>query len=320
MNLKKVLGINQIFILSLLFILIPFSGVLIWYGADKIINETITITENNIKRKADKGLGTLENPYVIENRHIKTRQTYGMKIRDLSSYLVIQNCTFEARSVGLSIYSCYTGVGMSNTSLRMLRIRDNEFKDCTLRISSCFFLNFVNNSLNTNLYVVFDSCQYVTIVNNSFQNCKSYIHGWNFEFISNSFIHCPFVNLGGVGGENFTFCYNFLENSSLSLEISYCSIHHNTFQNSNSYAIMISYWDYGDNNKTFNSIHHNNFIDNIDPEGFSQAYDRAANNTWYDPNTLEGNYWRDYSGTGYYYIDGDAGAYDPYPLLTPVEI
>ena len=215
MNLRKILGINQIFILSLLFILIPFSGILIWYGAEKIINETITITEDNIKRKADKGSGTLEDPYVIENRHIKTKQTYGMRIVRLSSFLIIRNCIFEARNIGLDITSCYTDIGVSNTNLRMLRICNNSFEGCSLDIYNCYFLDIVNNSLNTDLLFSSVNCEYVTCINNTFHNYGLRFYGSNLEFKNNKFIFCTYVSF--KSGENITFCYNFLENSSLSL-------------------------------------------------------------------------------------------------------
>ncbi len=318
MNLRKILGTYQIFILSLLFILIPFTGILIWYGVDKSTNPTITITESNIKRIADKGSGTLEDPYIIENRHIKTRQAYGMRIGELSSFLIIRNCTFEARNIGLSISYCYNDIDTSNINLRMLRIYDNKFEGCSLSTYYCYFLDIVNNSLNTNLLLSSVECECVTYVNNTFHNHGLSFYGSNLEFKNNKFISCTYVSL--KSGENITFCYNLLENTSLGLETHYSYIHHNTFQDTNDYAIHISCWYYGDDNKTFNSIHHNNFINNIDPEGSSQAYDQAANNTWYDPDTLEGNYWSNYNGTGYYYIDGPANAFDPYPLLTPVEI
>ena len=63
----------------------------------------------------------------------------------------------------------------------------------------------------------------------------------------------------------------------------------------------------------FNIIHNNNFTDNM-YEGSSQAYDDGFRNTWYDTETMEGNYWSDYDGTGNYSIDGSAGSVDLYPF------
>jgi parallel beta-helix repeat protein len=67
-----------------------------------------------------------------------------------------------------------------------------------------------------------------------------------------------------------------------------------------------------------NSIHHNNFINN-NIGGISQAYSRdGINNTWYSPETKEGNFWDNWLGVGLYLIEGFSGSYDIYPLENPV--
>ena len=43
------------------------------------------------------------------------------------------------------------------------------------------------------------------------------------------------------------------------------------------------------------------------------AYDDGVENTWDSSYDEIGNYWSDYSGTGYYYINGTAGSIDHYP-------
>jgi len=61
------------------------------------------------------------------------------------------------------------------------------------------------------------------------------------------------------------------------------------------------------------SVHHNSFVSNND--GGLQACDITSSTIlWYDPDTVEGNYWSDWSGAGPYFIDSDAGNYDLYPL------
>ena len=63
-----------------------------------------------------------------------------------------------------------------------------------------------------------------------------------------------------------------------------------------------------------NLIYGNHFISNYDDSRWkSQAYDEGNNNKWYNPATLKGNYWSDFS-SGKYAIDGYADAKDPYPL------
>ncbi|OLS20764.1 MAG: hypothetical protein HeimC2_35820 [Candidatus Heimdallarchaeota archaeon LC_2] len=64
-------------------------------------------------------------------------------------------------------------------------------------------------------------------------------------------------------------------------------------------------------------IHHNNFINN-NAAGISQALDNGSNNQWYDFETMEGNYWGDWSGSGTYLLDGTANNEDPYPIGTQI--
>jgi parallel beta-helix repeat protein len=63
----------------------------------------------------------------------------------------------------------------------------------------------------------------------------------------------------------------------------------------------------------FNIIHHNIFISDL-ADGTPQAVDDCQNNTWYEKNTLEGNYYSDWLGVDSYSINGSAGSVDPYPL------
>ncbi|MHA1347699.1 MAG: right-handed parallel beta-helix repeat-containing protein [Candidatus Heimdallarchaeaceae archaeon] len=62
-----------------------------------------------------------------------------------------------------------------------------------------------------------------------------------------------------------------------------------------------------------NLIHHNSFIDN-NLSGTSQAYDSGINNTWYEKETLEGNYWTDLENNSFYKIDGETKNKDKCPL------
>ncbi len=83
-------------------------------------------------------------------------------------------------------------------------------------------------------------------------------------------------------------------------------IKYNLFEESEFYALTLGY------SSTENTIHHNAFINNNN--GKIQALDNGSNNTWYEVETEEGNYWSDYQGTGNYSIDGEANSYDLYPL------
>jgi len=96
----------------------------------------------------------------------------------------------------------------------------------------------------------------------------------------------------------------------------YNTITYNNFYHNTNYGIYIPY------TCTRNIIHHNNFWQNNGAaKGMTDGRSQACNddsNTWYDNAAKEGNYWSNWDGSGGYPIAGDAGAYDMYPLSTPV--
>ena len=54
----------------------------------------------------------------------------------------------------------------------------------------------------------------------------------------------------------------------------------------------------------------------LGPEGVNRSHveDNGVNNYFYSTALSEGNFWDNHNGTGYYYLLGTAGNYDPYPL------
>jgi parallel beta-helix repeat protein len=105
-----------------------------------------------------------------------------------------------------------------------------------------------------------------------------------------------------------------VDNGEDGLQIAYsanCSIHYNLFMKNYYYGVELI----GTTNCV---ISHNTFVDNDEAYGHvnPQGADDGNQNTWYDPSSLEGNYWFDYSGTGSYQIDG-SGLFDPFPLQSP---
>ncbi len=107
-------------------------------------------------------------------------------------------------------------------------------------------------------------------------------------------------------------------NIGISLENSdFCVITYNLLEENKHFGVFL------DPDSDDSIIHHNNFVANNLGCVFgitSQACDHGTTNTWYDTETLEGNYWDNWSGTGSYSIGGEAGASDPFPqneLLNP---
>ncbi len=96
----------------------------------------------------------------------------------------------------------------------------------------------------------------------------------------------------------------YLENSD------FCVVTYNLLEENRLFGVFL------DSDCDENIIHHNNFVDNNLGGIFgitSQACDHGTTNTWYDTETLVGNYWSDWSGTGNYLIGGEAGVSDPFP-------
>ncbi|MCG3224321.1 MAG: right-handed parallel beta-helix repeat-containing protein, partial [Candidatus Heimdallarchaeota archaeon] len=86
-----------------------------------------------------------------------------------------------------------------------------------------------------------------------------------------------------------------------------CLISYNLLQENIDYGVYLDY------TSGYNILHHNIFVDN-NQIGGSQAYDSGNNNTWYDVELLEGNYWSDLGTNCTYEIAGQAEAVDQYPL------
>ncbi len=98
----------------------------------------------------------------------------------------------------------------------------------------------------------------------------------------------------------------------------------NTISNSTNYGIFISSSSY--NRIYANFFLYNNGATDVYNSAHIQAYDAGSNNYW-NSTSGYGNYWSDWTspdanGDGIvdnpYKIDGSAGAYDYYPLTTPV--
>ncbi len=139
------------------------------------------------------------------------------------------------------------------------------------------------------------SCTYSVIINNTCNNNDYYG------------IYLRYSGSATVANNT---CSN---NNNYGIEFYYsnfCVVTYNLLQENGGYGIYLRY------DSDNNLIHHNIFEDN-NLGGTSQVFDDGTNNTWYDSETQEGNYWSDWSGTGSYAIDGEANSVDLYPLGEP---
>ncbi|MHA1187955.1 MAG: right-handed parallel beta-helix repeat-containing protein [Candidatus Heimdallarchaeota archaeon] len=199
----------------------------------------------------------------------------------------ITNQSFSQVSFGLAINNC------NNITVTNVSCSNIEYVGLICHNSTN--LHIINNTLtNNDAGISLGDCSFTIIRNNT---CIGNYYG-----------------IGITGCTNITVINNTINENSRGVDLSdseNCTFAYNLFKDNNYYAID------DDSSVGMNYIFYNNFIDNY-PGGSSQARDYQTANLWYNSATNEGNYWSDWIGSGPYYIDGNANAFDPYPLSDPI--
>ena len=231
------------------------------------------------------GDGTLAYPYIIENYGIDGNGgPYCIWIENTDVWFVIRNCTMW-NATNSTAEPWGTGIYLKNVTNGTL----------------------VNNNCYGNSYGISVSSSSNNYITNN--NCYGNSYGISVSSSSNNYI----TNNNCYGNYDGMLLWMSSNNN-----ITYNNFYHNTH-----YAIYITY------SSTGNTIHHNNFWENNGARkgvnGNCQACDDVGGNYWYDNTAHEGNYWSNWDGNGWgtpnaYPIDGGAGAYDMYPLSTPVTL
>ena len=303
------------------------------------------------------GTGTAEDPYLIEGYNITTTSTNGIYIYGTTKYFIVCNCYVDAERYGIFISNVADGTSTvisntcSNNSYYGIWLRSSG--SSTVSNNTCrnnngygillFYSNsstIVNNNCNNNYAGIWlEDSNYSTVVNNTCNyndfgillkvsgsatvannTCNSNSYGIRFGNSDYSTVANNTCNSNGYGGialsysDSLTVANNTCNNNDCGISLRYsdfCVVTYNLLQENVGYGIRL----YSSSDDNF--IHHNIFVDN-NLGGYSQARDDCANNYWYDPETLEVNYWSDWLGIGSYYIDGEAYSIDLYPLGEPV--
>ncbi|MFX1482656.1 MAG: right-handed parallel beta-helix repeat-containing protein [Promethearchaeota archaeon] len=175
-------------------------------------------------------------------------------------------------------------------------------------------LIIVNNTCNSNsgagIYL-FDSYESVLHGNDCELNSGSglVLQAWTCTITSNRFLNNKMDGLDVFGGFELEISWNtILSNDGYGVRMG-CSdsrFIHNILALNDDYGAHLS----GCNNVT---VHHNMFVNNNG--GGAQAYDQySSEGLWYDLTATEGNYWSDWDGIGPYYVEGNSGSCDIYPL------
>ncbi len=123
------------------------------------------------------GLGTTENPYLIENYLIVTSAQYGISIWNTSKFFIILNCYIEASRVGITISDC---ISWGTVSVMNNSCVSSEFDGISLR--ECSGAIVANNSCSSNINgIEILNSSNVTLSNN---NCFNNINHGIFIFES----------------------------------------------------------------------------------------------------------------------------------------
>ncbi len=235
--------------------------------------------------------------YINLDSTIIAEPVYGQLILVNCTNVTVRDQILNNATIGLFLYSCTYSVIINNTC-------SNNWDG--IYLSSSVSSTVTNSTCNNNVhgirlwYSVSSTVINNTCNNNTCNNNNN--HGIWLWFSDSSIVVNNTCNYNNNGYGNGIY---------LSYSVS-CVVTYNLLQENEGYGIFL---EYGSDN---NLIHHNTFVDNF-LVGTSQARDDGANNYWYDTETLEGNYWSDWSGEGSYSIDSAANSIDLYPLDELVE-
>jgi parallel beta-helix repeat protein len=326
--------------------LIEYSPILIWDDSDFVDyqfpgegsqSNPYRIENYNITTSVTNGIYILATTkhFVIRNCLISATHI-GINIENAArSTATIENCTIKGQFYGISISNSV------NVTIRDSTLSDNyvgiftSFSNQTLisnnrcvqnsvygmRISESDNCSIENNYLKQNRYGVylFES-EFCMIKKNLCLNndyAGIYCSFTDFStFIENSCINNFQDGIKITKGDNCilagnTISHNLIYGISISGS-SNCLITLNNISYNLNYGIYISHTYILSKD---NTIHHNAFIQNYRiTENQTQAWDEG-NSTWFDNINLEGNFWDNFNGSGWYLIDGPSLSYDEYPLL-----
>ncbi len=284
-------------------------------------HEPIIITnDKNFTDYGFPGLGTVEEPYIIENYNITTSNNEGIYINDTTKHFVIRNCYVDAESRGIQI----SYIAKGTASIIHNTCTNNDY-GIYLYSSSGIFLShssgviLTNNTCNNNYYGIWlwnsSSAMLTDSICSNNKGLGIRLHSSSSATLTSNtcnnnddgiYLHtCSGATLTSNTCNNNNYAFVLLNSSRLTLTNNVCN-------NNERRCILLNY------NLYDSIIHHNSFIDN-NLGGTSQAYDEGINNTWYEEETEEGNHWSDWRSKKPYLIDGDANATDPYPLNKNLE-
>ena len=313
--------------------------------AEKVDHEPIFIDGNTdllAQKTANNwsGTGESESPITIADYRIEFYDK-GITIRNVDLYFVIENCEtgdIDSQywaSTGIKLDNCTNGV-ISNSLAHMketgifiknsglITLNGTTVHDCTAGISveDSYYITISNNNFGWNDFVgvnITGSYQ-CTVYANSILSVPHF--GMMCICDTSTFIFDNNITSGGyLDDDEFEhigiYSYYSVNLAISETDVSDCAMGLE-MQNTDgawvwdcSFARTIEYGIYL-HDDTYNVTIVQNCI--IPTEGIT-AYDGGEANSWDDAYSEVGNYWSDYSGSGYYYISGPAESIDHFPNL-----
>ena len=281
------------------------------YGQLILVNCTNVTVRDQTLNNAGTGLFLYSCIYSTINNNTCSNNYHGFYLVSSVSSTVANNTCNSNGYLGIYLSSSGSSTVANNT--------------CNSNGEGIFLVSSVsstvaNNTCNSNGYlgIYLSSSGSSTVANNT---CSNNDYGFSlvssdYSTVANNTCNNNWYGIYLLDSSSSTVANNTCNNNwygILLYESDSCVVTYNLLQDNEVYGVYLRY------DSDNNLIHHNTFVHNY-LGGTSQAFDDCVNNYWYDTETLGGNYWSDWSGTGSYPIDGSAGAVDLYPLGEPVVI
>lgn len=221
--------------------------------------------------------------------------------------LILAECTnvtanyglFKNTTIGVQFGHCV------NSNLEYSVISNNSMAG--LALYSCSGCGSINNSFRSNFEgVLSHSTEKMTIAHNNLINNRRALYIWYTNY-SRFFNNTIKYALKAIYLEHNTHCdvfNNTVMSSNIGIDLwfsEYCKIISNKVFNCSQVGIRL----------TANSRNNRVYYNLLGCNGLN-GEDHGLSNTW-DDGSSQGNFWSDYSGTGWYEIEGTAESYDRYP-------
>lgn len=271
-------------------------------GIKVLFSSSSTIVNNTCNNNSDIGIVVgISSSSFVENNTCCNNRYYGIFLDVSSSSTIVNNtlydCGFHIREYSINAYLSYT-------------FENNFVNGKVLGL----FINLDSTTISESIYsqLILVNCSSVIVRDQILNSCSDALFLYSCTdsvIINNTFSYSGHAGVYIYQSSDVILTNNTCSNNRDGIileETDFCNISYNLLQNNDNYGV---YLRPGSSN---NIIHHNFFV--VSMIGSSQARDDGTVNTWYDSETLEGNFWSDWSGTGSYSIAGSAGSVDLYPL------